>query len=133
MTSNQKIGLALIVAGGLFVAYKKGIFTSIIQKITPKDISTKQADEQIKNQLVADAKAKAASTTNIEDPNSTKARIATIQMDLGTTPDGIVGPNTLMALKAKYPLVAEKGLTPALIVQLSDWIRNGKPNFVFTV
>jgi hypothetical protein len=126
MNTNTKIGIALGLAGVGFIAYKKGVFKNIhVEKfLTPLGLKSKMSEQEIANAQKAEARQVAASTTAIQNPNSLKALIAIIQLDLAVSPDGIIGKNTIAALRAKYPNVDPS--KPEQLIKLATWIRGGK-------
>ena len=97
-------GLGLL-AGAAVYAYKKGIFSK--KPVTDADIKNAQKDSSISNGLIAVANQVKDSSISIANPSSLKAKISVIQQWLGVSPDGILGPVTLKALNAKYPLVTQ--------------------------
>lgn len=89
---------AAALAGYAFVTIKK-------QKraITDAEIKAKQ-DAEAAAKAIAQAKADAKSRVNsLLNKNSYASKVAKVQLFLGVTPDGIVGKNTLLALKEKMP------------------------------
>ncbi len=94
-------GLALL-GGTAYFAWKKGVFS---KAVTPDEIKAKQLEEAKAAAAIAAGNAAKAAATSISNPDSMKAKIAYIQSWLGVNPDGIIGPNTLKALAAKYPQV----------------------------
>lgn len=115
------IGSAALIVGGI-LAYKKGVFGK--KETTNEDIKKSQKDKEVQDALIAQAKKDAVSKIVIQNANSMKAKIAVIQLDLGVTPDGVIGQNTLNALRTKYPLI--KNLDSKTIDALSAWIKGGK-------
>jgi hypothetical protein len=112
------IGGALLI-GGAYLAYKKGVFGK--KPVTPADIKDEQRAQAEADALKIIADKAKASTTTIANPNSYKANVAVMQKALGITPDGIVGPQTLKAVQAKYPNVT--AITPAIVMQITPFIQ----------
>ena len=112
------IGGALLL-GGAYLAFKKGVFTK--KPVTPSDIKDEQKAKDEANALKIIADKAKASTITIANPNSYKANVAVMQKALGITPDGIVGPQTLKAVQAKYPNVTE--ITPEIVMQITPFIQ----------
>ena len=110
-TRNIIIAVALAGAGAYF-AVKKGLFKKK-SVVTNADILEAQQNEDIKNQLLAEQKKAKASTTTIQNSNSYKAKVAKIQLYLGIASDGIFGNQTLLAIKNKFPNLAD--------ITLADW------------
>jgi hypothetical protein len=108
------VGGALLLIGGGYIAYKKGLFGAKVEEdTTKKDIVDAQKEKEIEEGLIIEAKKKKARTTTIENPNSFKAKVAVIQGKLGVAMDGVVGAQTRMALNDKFPSVTD--LTPSNI------------------
>lgn len=112
------IGGALLI-GGAYLAYKKGVFGK--KPVTPADIKDEQRAQAEADALKIIADKAKASTITIANPNSYKANVAVMQKALGITPDGIVGPQTLKAVQAKYPNVT--AITPAIVAQITPFIQ----------
>lgn len=109
-TKNIIIGLALAGAGAYY-AFKKGLFGKKV--VSNSDIKTAQDDADLANQLLAEANRAKASTISIQNPTSYKAKVAKIQLFLGVASDGIFGNQTLLAVRNKFPQLAE--------ITLADW------------
>lgn len=113
------VGGALLLGGGALLAYKKGLFGK--KPVTPADIKDAQNAQAEADALKIIANKAKESTTTIANPNSYKAQVAVMQKALGITPDGIVGPQTLKAVQAKYPNVT--AITPAIVAQITPFIK----------
>ena len=111
------IGGALLL-GGAYLAFKKGVFK---KPVTPADIKDEQKAKDEANALKIIADKAKANTITIANPNSYKANVAVMQKALGIAPDGIVGPQTLKAVQAKYPNVTE--ITPDIVMQITPFIQ----------
>jgi len=95
-------GIALL-GGAAYLAFKKGVFGKKV--VTPEDMKAKQVEDAKQAAAIAAGTEAKKAATSITNPDSMKAKISYIQSWLGVSPDGIVGPNTLKALAAKYPQV----------------------------
>jgi hypothetical protein len=103
-TKNILIGLALAGAGAYF-AFKKGLFKKKL--VTNTDIKNAQNDSDIANQLLWQEQKRKLDSITLENPNSTKSKIARIQSYLGVAIDGILGVQTYNAIVNKIPSVAQ--------------------------
>jgi hypothetical protein len=106
---NYYIIGAVALLGGGYLAYKKGWFGNpkkddIDDIKTPDDIGKEQKKEQINDALIVVANEANKAINSIGNKNSYISKVAVIQKDIGVTPDGIVGKNTLQALDKKYGL-----------------------------
>jgi len=115
INQNYIIGAAAILGGGLYFAYKKGLFgskeevspvaeTKIESKATINDIKQEQKAVAKDNVKKAVVRAAASVVTNITNSNSYKGKVSQIQSNLGVAVDGIAGTQTNMAYNAKYGL-----------------------------
>jgi hypothetical protein len=102
MKKNYTLILSTVLVGaGAFLIYNRSRKDK--EETTEAGIKAKQEADAIaaaKAEAERIAKAKANS---LENPNSFASLVAKIQLYLGTTPDGKVGPNTIMALTKKFP------------------------------
>jgi hypothetical protein len=102
MKKNYTLILSTVLVGaGAFLIYNRSRKDK--EEATEEGIKAKQEADAI-----AAAKAEAerlakAKANSLENPNSFASLVAKIQLYLGTTPDGKVGPNTIMALTKKFP------------------------------
>lgn len=97
---------AAVLGGGAYYAYKKGLFG---KKGSSAVAAQNAADASLNNlQAAADTTQAAQSYNPLTNPNSYEGKVAFIQSDIGTTPDGNPGrseaSNTNKAFKAKYGL-----------------------------
>jgi len=115
INQNYIIGAAAILGGGLYFAYKKGLFgskkevspvaeTKIESKATINDIKQEQKAVAKDNVKKAVVRAAVSVVTNISNANSYKGKVSQIQSNLGVAVDGIAGTQTNMAYNAKYGL-----------------------------
>ena len=115
INQNYIIGAAAVLGGGLYLAYKKGLFgskeelnpvaeTKIESKATINDIKQEQKDIAKANVKKAVVNAAVSTLTNITNAKSLKGKISTIQSNLGVAVDGIAGTQTNMAYNSKYGL-----------------------------
>ena len=115
MNKNYIIGGALIVGGGLYYAYTKGLLDKFIKPKTPEDAKeeTQEVIKEIKQEqkvvsnaakVTAVAKSVFSAATSIANSNSYKGKVSQIQSNLGVAVDGIAGTQTNMAYNAKYGL-----------------------------
>ena len=115
INQNYIIGAAAVLGGGLYFAYKKGLFgskkelnpvaeTKIESKATINDIKQEQKDIAKANVKKAVVNAAVSTLTNITNAKSLKGKISTIQSNLGVAVDGIAGTQTNMAYNSKYGL-----------------------------
>ena len=123
MNKNYIIGGALIVGGGLYYAYTKGLLDKFIKPKTPKDaneesqaaidaISAEQEAARIaaaEAARIADAARQASSLLNT---NSYAGKVAYIQGEINVPTDGDAGPVTNKAFDAVYGL--DKGAISTL-------------------
>jgi hypothetical protein len=124
MNKNYIIGGALIVGGGLYYAYTKGLLDKFIKPKTPQD--AKQESQSAINEIKQEQKAvvkdnvkKAVSaaiiksaTTSLANPNSLDSKVKKLQtlLKVGTDVKTYMNPNsaTNKALSATYGL--DKGV-----------------------
>ena len=113
MNKNYIIGGALIVGGGLYYAYTKGLLDKFIKpKETPKEESQSTIDEikQEQKAVVKDNIKKAVvnqikkAATSITDKNSYAGKVSYIQSQLNVPVDGDAGAVTNKAFNAVYGL-----------------------------
>jgi hypothetical protein len=115
VNQNYIIGAAAVLGGGLYFAYKKGLFgkkeavspvaeTKIESKATINDIKQEQKAVAKDNVKKAVVRAAVSVVTNITNANSYKGKVSQIQSNLGVAVDGIAGTQTNMAYNAKYGL-----------------------------
>ena len=113
MNKNYIIGGALIVGGGLYYAYTKGLLDKFIKpKETPKEESQSTIDEikQEQKAVVKDNVKKAVinqikkAATSIVDKNSYAGKVSYIQSQLNVPVDGDAGAVTNKAFNAVYGL-----------------------------
>ena len=100
MKKNLIIPISLLLAGGAFVLYKnrkakKGVSVDEIKK--QQEEAKKATLKEIEREAVR------KQYESLENPNSFKGKVARIQLFLGVATDGIVGPQTLLALSQKLP------------------------------
>ena len=127
MNKNYIIGGALIVGGGLYYAYTKGLLDKFIKPKTPEDAKqeSQSAIDEIKQEqkaVVKDNVKKAvsaaiikSSTTSLANPNSIDSKVKKLQtlLKVGTDVKTYMNPNsaTNKALAATYGL--DKGVVSA--------------------
>jgi flagellar biosynthesis component FlhA len=127
MNKNYIIGGALIVGGGLYYAYTKGLLDKFIKPKTPEDAKqeSQSAIDEIKQEqkaVVKDNVKKAVSaaiiksaTTSLANPNSIDSKVKKLQtlLKVGTDVKTYMNPNsaTNKALAATYGL--DKGVVSA--------------------
>jgi len=113
MKKEYIIGGALIVGGGLYYAYTKGLLDKFIKpKETPKEESQSTIDEikQEQKAVVKDNVKKAVinqikkAATSIVDKNSYAGKVSYIQSQLNVPVDGDAGAVTNKAFNAVYGL-----------------------------
>lgn len=97
---------AAVLGGGAYYAYKKGLFG---KKGSAAVAAQNAADASLNNLQAAADNTQAAQAYNpLTNPNSYEGKVAFIQSDIGTTPDGNPGRSeasaTNKAFKAKYGL-----------------------------
>jgi len=97
---------AAVIGGGAYYAYKKGLFG---KKGSSAVAAQNAADASLNNlQAAADTTQAAQAYNPLTNPNSYEGKVAFIQSDIGTTPDGNPGRSeasaTNKAFKAKYGL-----------------------------
>jgi hypothetical protein len=102
MKKNTTLILSTVLIGtGAFIIYNKNRKDK--EDSTEEGIKAKQ-EAEAKAKAEEDAKRLAKEKENsLQNPNSFASLVAKIQLYLGVTPDGKVGPNTLMALTKKFP------------------------------
>ena len=124
MNKNYIIGGALIVGGGLYYAYTKGLLDKFIKPKTPKDAKEesqatideiKQEQKAVVKENVKKAVTAAiikTATTSIANPNSLESKVKKLQqlLKVGTDVKTYMNPNsaTNKALAATYGL--DKGV-----------------------
>lgn len=113
------IGGSALVLGGLYLAYKKGVFGA--KPITPADVKNEQELQAEKDALLIIANKQKASSNLMSNPNSYKAKVSVLQQALGVAADGIPGPQTLKALQKHYPNVTK--ITPEIVDQVLPFIK----------
>ena len=127
MNKNYIIGGALIVGGGLYYAYTKGLLDKFIKPKTPEDAKqeSQSAIDEIKKEQKAVVKenvkkavinaAIKTATTSIANPNSIDSKVKKLQtlLKVGTDVKTYMNPNsaTNKALAATYGL--DKGVVSA--------------------
>ena len=102
-TRNLIIG-AVLLGGASYLAIKKGLFKK--KSVTNADIKDAQQNADLKNQLLADINKAKLSTESLQNPTSTKSKIAKMQSYLGVAIDGILGQQTYDAIISKLPNLA---------------------------
>ena len=134
INQNYIIGAAAVLGGGLYLAYKKGLFgskeelnpvaeTKIESKATINDIKQEQKAVAKANVKKAVVNAAVSVVTNITNAKSLKGKISTIQSNLGVAVDGIAGTQTNMAYNSKYGL--DKGaISEANVDYYLDKVKN---------
>ena len=102
MKKNTTLILSTVLVGaGAFLIYNRSRKDK--EETTEAGIKAKQEADEIAA-AKAEAERKAREKANsLENPNSFASLVAKIQLYLGVTPDGKVGPNTLTALMKKFP------------------------------
>jgi hypothetical protein len=99
--NNVLIAVGLAAVGG--VVYFASKVKKQKEQITDAEIKAKQ-DAQAAADALAKAKSRAkADAESLQNKNSLAAKVATIQLYLGVGADGVVGQNTNIALKKKFP------------------------------
>jgi hypothetical protein len=115
INQNYIIGAAAVLGGGLYFAYKKGLFgkkaelspvaeTKAESQETLNKITATQKAVSTANKITAVAKSAASTITSITNANSYKGKVSTIQSNLGVAVDGIAGNQTNMAYNSKFGL-----------------------------
>lgn len=100
-SKNLIIGAALLGTAGYL--YFKNVIKKKNQLITDAEIKAKQ-DAEAAQLAIENAKKKAAlDAQSIANKKSFSSKISVIQQFLGVNPDGIVGPNTIIALNKRFP------------------------------
>jgi hypothetical protein len=104
MKKNYTLILSTVLVGaGAYLIYNRSRKQKEQEESTEAGIKAKQEAEE-KAKAEAEAKRLAKEKENsLENPNSFASKVAKIQLYLGVTPDGKVGPNTLGALTKKFP------------------------------
>jgi hypothetical protein len=98
---NLLIGAALLGTAG--VIYLSKVIKTKNKVITDTDIKAKQDAEANALKLEEERKKAYEQYTSLENKNSYKSKVSVVQQYLGVNPDGIVGQNTINALKSKFP------------------------------
>lgn len=103
MKKNATLILSTVLVGtGAYLIYNRNRKKEE-KEATEAGIKAKQeADAKAQAKAEADRVARERANS-LENPNSFASKVAKIQLYLGTTPDGKVGPNTLTALMKKFP------------------------------
>lgn len=115
INQNYIIGAAAVLGGGLYFAYKKGLFgskeevspeaeTKIESKTTINDIKQEQKAVVKANVKKAVFNAAVSAVSNITNAKSFKGKVSAIQSNLGVAVDGIAGTQTNMAYNSKFGL-----------------------------
>jgi hypothetical protein len=115
INQNYIIGAAAVLGGGLYFAYKKGLFgkkaelspvaeTKAESQETLNKITATQKAVSTAKKITAVAKSAASTITSITNANSYKGKVSTIQSNLGVAVDGIAGSQTNMAYNSKFGL-----------------------------
>lgn len=115
INQNYIIGAAAVLGGGLYFAYKKGLFgkkavlspvaeTKTESQATINDISKEQKQVSTAKKITAVAKSAVSVVTSITNANSYKGKVSQIQSNLGVAVDGIAGTQTNMAYNSKFGL-----------------------------
>ena len=102
MKKNTTLILSTVLVGtGAFLIYNRSRKTK--KGVSVEDIESRQKTEA---EIAAEAAAREAAKNkynSLENPNSYKSKVARVQAFLGVAIDGIVGPQTLGALKKRFP------------------------------
>lgn len=103
------IGGALLLSGGAYIAYKRGMFSKkdVPVEKTIEEIAKEQRDREIADAIIAKEKSERERANSKSNPNSFASKVAVVQGNLGVAIDGIVGPQTRKALTAKFPSVTD--------------------------
>lgn len=103
------VGGALLLGGGAYIAYKKGLFGAkkVEEVVTKKDVVEAQKEKEVEEGLIIEAKKQKAKSIDISNPNSFAGKVAIVQGKLGVAIDGKVGAQTRKALTAKFPSVTD--------------------------
>jgi len=115
INQNYIIGAAAVLGGGLYFAYKKGLFgkkaevspvaeTKAESQETLNKITATQKAVSTAKKITAVAKSAASTITSITNANSYKGKVSQIQSNLGVAVDGIAGNQTNMAYNSKFGL-----------------------------
>lgn len=102
MKKNATLILSTVLVGaGAYLIYNRS-------RKAKKGVSNNELEAKMKAEAEAEAKAKARETAknqynSLENPNSYKSKVARVQAFLGVAIDGIVGPQTLNALRQRLP------------------------------
>jgi murein L,D-transpeptidase YcbB/YkuD len=102
MRKNTTLILSTVLVGaGAFLIYNRS--RKAKKGVSVDEIEAKQKTD---SEIAAEAAAREAARNkynSLENPNSYKSKVARVQAFLGVAIDGIVGPQTLGALKQKLP------------------------------
>jgi hypothetical protein len=103
MKKNTTLILSTVLIGaGAYIIYSRN--TKKANSSTTQDaIKDKQKEEAVKAAKDAARETIKEQYNSLQNPNSYKSKVARVQGFLGVAIDGIVGPQTLGALKKKFP------------------------------
>lgn len=102
MKKNTTLILSTVLVGaGAFLIYNRS-------RKAKKGVSNEELEAKMKAEAEEEAKAAAREAAknkynSLENPNSYKSKVARVQAFLGVAIDGIVGPQTLGALRQRLP------------------------------
>jgi murein L,D-transpeptidase YcbB/YkuD len=103
MKKNTTLILSTVLIGaGAFIIYSRNRKKSN-SSTTEDAIKDKQKEEADKAAKDAARDTAREQYNSLQNPNSYKSKVARVQGFLGVAIDGIVGPQTLGALKKKFP------------------------------
>jgi hypothetical protein len=103
MKKNTTLILSTVLIGaGAFIIYSRNR-KSKKESTTEEGIKDKQKEKADKAAKDAARDTAREQYNSLQNPNSFKSKVARVQGFLGVAIDGIVGPQTLGALKRKFP------------------------------
>jgi hypothetical protein len=103
MKKNYTLILSTVLVGaGAFLIYNRSRKDKK-ESTTEEGIKDKQKEEAEQAKRDAAKDAAKEQWNSLQNPNSYKSKVARVQGFLGVAIDGIVGPQTLGALKRKFP------------------------------
>jgi hypothetical protein len=102
MKKNTKLIIGAAVIGtGAYLIYNK--IRKAKKDVSVIDIEEKQEAEKIKTDTEKQRQNANKIDNSLQNPRSFKSKVAKVQLFLGVATDGIVGPQTLLALSKKLP------------------------------
>lgn len=98
---NLLIGAGILATAGII--YLSKVIKTKNKVISDADIKARQDADAAALALENERKKALEYSNSLENKNSYKSKVSIIQQYLGVNPDGIVGQNTINALKSKFP------------------------------